>query len=791
MATKNCECRVAFASVLLLSLGQLLQAQVACVPLAFGVPALSGPPIWWDADGNNTIPEIVHPAGCVGGACLPAEIVSLADPRWARAVSNSGFDPSAAPQYAEFRAVFQGTDLYLSWQALLDPALNLPTSTREDALWFGIKQTAGKPAVIVKLTLNTNMTSLQESFPRPGDPSVYYKIDMLTNTGTSAATSNWTASPLATSNWIKAKSRVWTKWPGGTGNKASWAFQTVVPKNALGLASGLDFGNPFEMWYALVVDGGSAGVAQYQLPDRGVVISPAGANLPNPWVTTDWHPFSLGVAPAGMTCEGQVSLSSDQIGTTNPIVSKISFTPPGSDPNARTPNTTTNTFFVRPKNEQSAAAISQGTLHARFYLANWGTQPNWNDVPPGNTIGSLWRDITPTPTHSNAAQIPASSVATLAQGIQFQWPAIPDCERYDYLADPYPGDCPTGTKRLPHQCLLVELFSPATSLTFINKSVYRNMDIVPGSKFERTASVSVERLTPISDGRPDRDVYLFVETINMPAVIRGRTGGNLSPQDTSAARRRDHPAQPDSGEIVAVDSLSSAQRDSLMPTYRIYAWHATGDSITMGGETRPIVRAQTAFGYWIDHKGELQGWRHQLKGAHLTQLGPNLYKISVPNNGFTTVTTTIEALEPRPLALSLHAGVSIPNGNFNTGYDAGFGITADAEYWFRPTFAIAALAGYHRFNGALANPDLDLFHLSGALEARIPSGSTAVLIDAGGGIYNFSPGSTDPGVHAGAGVEFEVTPVVALGVTGRVHTVFTSGSNTTFSSIQAGGRIRF
>ena len=38
-------------------------AQVMCIPQAFGVPAMSGHPIWWDADGNNTIPDINHPAG--------------------------------------------------------------------------------------------------------------------------------------------------------------------------------------------------------------------------------------------------------------------------------------------------------------------------------------------------------------------------------------------------------------------------------------------------------------------------------------------------------------------------------------------------------------------------------------------------------------------------------------------------------------------------------------------------------------------------------------------------------
>lgn len=151
----------------------------------------------------------------------------------------------------------------------------------------------------------------------------------------------------------------------------------------------------------------------------------------------------------------------------------------------------------------------------------------------------------------------------------------------------------------------------------------------------------------------------------------------------------------------------------------------------------------------------------------------------------------VSQARPRQFALSLHAGVSLPHGSFNTTHDPGFGITADAEYWWNRKFAVAALLGYHRFGGEGVNPDLDLFHASVAAEARVTTGSPSVLVDAGGGFYNFSPGGSDLGVHAGIGVEFDLSPTVALGATGRVHNVFTTGANTTFSSIQVGGKIRF
>src|SRR5262245_30564926 len=44
----------------------------------------------------------------------------------------------------------------------------------------------------------------------------------------------------------------------------------------------------------------------------------------------------------------------------------------------------------------------------------------------------------------------------------------------------------------PHQCIQVDVDSNDPSVRFLNKSVQRNMDFVPLSKFERTAYVSGE-----------------------------------------------------------------------------------------------------------------------------------------------------------------------------------------------------------------------------------------------------------------------------------------------------------
>jgi hypothetical protein len=154
--------------------------------------------------------------------------------------------------------------------------------------------------------------------------------------------------------------------------------------------------------------------------------------------------------------------------------------------------------------------------------------------------------------------------------------------------------------------------------------------------------------------------------------------------------------------------------------------------------------------------------------------------------------STLEEGVTPAFAASLHAGVSVPHGSFGTSLNTGFGITADLAYHLpgRPV-DLELLAGYHRFGGAGASPDVKLFHLSGSGKLFLTQGLRAVYVEAGIGAYDLSPGPTEAGIHAGAGVQFNLWPRAALEGLYRLHSVFTSGSNSTFSSIQVGGRVRF
>lgn len=744
-------------------------AQTTCIPLGIGVPALIGPPTWWDADGDLDFPEIPNDDPTPN---LPEELERFADPRWRGAVSHT--DGFTSAEHVDFRAVFAGESVYLSWQVLMDPG---GLDVNADALWFGIKS-ATQNAVVFKLSVNTSSTVALKAEPQPGVLTEPYTVQMLLHNGTI-----YQAVPPSSAPWLASMARIWTQWDGEP-YSAWWAFQVVIPKSAAGLSDGLNIDTTFDMWYTFFVTL-EGPVAQYHWPRERYIdldndgspdgdILEDGGNIPDPTNAPFWGEFTLGTAPEGQTCAGDVALASNQIGTTNSPSSKIEYTQPPSS------NTKSNTFFARPKNirELGSQSILPGEITAKFYLANWGSLADWNNLGPGGDITTLWREIT-VGTPANTDSIDPQKTADASNDIRSVWPPLSDCEVYDYIPNldpPASMGCPPGTERRPHQCVLVEL-SSTTQMTFRNKSAYRNMDFVAASTFSRDAEISVVGLAPIPDTGPRRDVYLYVQTINMPAQVASNHSG------------------PDRRHGIAgvglPDTLSSEQIDSLSPTYRVHAYHATGDSVILGGVKRPIVHAQTSFGYWLTHEGELQGWRHRIDGANLIQLSPNFYKLSVPNNGVAVVTSTIQAIEPARLAVSLHGGVGIPHGSFGNALDLGFVVTADLGIRLTPALWLEGMFGYNRFQGTAGASDQKVYQATGGVRVYPSHGAVRPFLGAGGGTYVFDPGSTNAGVYGGGGIQINVSRTLALEASYYVHHAFTSNASTTFSNIQSGLRFRF
>ena len=70
-----------------------------------------------------------------------------------------------------------------------------------------------------------------------------------------------------------------------------------------------------------------------------------------------------------------------------------------------------------------------------------------------------------------------------------------------------------------HQCMLVELSSADSSVVLTRSSIYVNMNVTRASVVREPARISIEGLAPTSS--PPRDVYLYVQTFNMPKIATG------------------------------------------------------------------------------------------------------------------------------------------------------------------------------------------------------------------------------------------------------------------------------
>ncbi len=681
----------------------MARAAATCIGPAYGVPASPGPPHWW----LTSPPE-------------PLYNDKLDDPRWVGAAKISYGDGTG--EKAEFRALhdISNSYVYFSWRSFVAPA----ATPDQNALFFGYRR-AGGDDVIVKISLTSlapavDSTSLNiEAFLRNAD-------------GTQGAAA-------VVEPEIQTTARVWVD----AAPPGAWAVQLRMPLTAFEIVS-----DRFRLWYELLAGTPTVPVATYTWPRTGADIDGGTVPSPHPSVYPDpalWSWFHLSTGPSDTACaSGGVSLSYANVGTTNVPASQIKY--------SATPPHPINTIFARPTNN-SGAAIPAAGITATFRLANWGSVPG--DWEAGVPVDELWATIPGGSDIPTSGAIPDGTTADASNEAHFNWT----------VADPDLADFLSGTRRL-HQCMLVELKSTMTpGITFINDSVYRNMDVVSASRFRRNAVLSVKGLRPVSP--QPRDVYIYVETQNMPADMKAEI---KKPRAVG-------------GEQARVVTRPPA-------TYRVHVYHDTGRVITIGGQARPVLRYQTSYGYTVNHEGDLQGWRHSFQGAGLIELAPGWYKIPVPNNGSTTVTNEIEALELSRWSVSLDLGFNVPLGQSKNDYDGGFGCGVDLEYVLSPAAALELFLGRDWFGGKSGVADLSATQISLSAKAFWGAGQTRPFALAGFGAYSLDPGSWATGIHVGSGVQHNITPKLAIEAAVKYHKVLTGANRLQFASIQVGGRLR-
>lgn len=297
-----------------------------------------------------------------------------------------------------------------------------------------------------------------------------------------------------------------------------------------------------------------------------------------------------------------------------------------------------NLFAARPLNN-TGTTLEPGQIIARFRLSNWGSQ----------IAGGSWQDIRvdPVPANTNPA-VNAERMAPGEKGtIALSWTLSKE-ERCAYglmREGESKDDCAelgASQKRMSHQCMLVELSSPA-NVEFVSDSVFRNMDFVAtNSPYTRPAEIQTRGLPALPHQRM-RDVYLHVRTENMPPAYTTRHGPPMSDQGASVRERYDELAAGYGTRYTYDDLLAE------LPRYEVHVFHDTGRKVMNGRTSVPLLEPQTSFGYFVRPGHELFGWGAALDGAEVLdrsgRRSPRLYRVRIAHEQSAIVQTRVHSLE--------------------------------------------------------------------------------------------------------------------------------------------------
>ncbi|HYW70948.1 MAG TPA: hypothetical protein VE961_07940 [Pyrinomonadaceae bacterium] len=556
----------------------------SCFPTAIGVPGNPNPPDW------------------LSGTPVPFD-GSPDDPRWVGALAHSLGDGAGVQLL--FRALVNPaqTQLFLSWLVKVDPSIG------DDTLFVGFGTAAN--ALVVKLQLLTATPT------PPGSPNavegVAYNADSMFFSG-----GIWTPSGNAPA-WVANGTRAWINY--GTPNPTPFAIHMLVPVNQFLDLGGNQIkivpGTSFKMWYSAYVNTPTEPGADVEYVWPGL----SGVGLGDPPAPNTWADMRVSTIANDPACDQQgITIDVVDIGTKNldatsrPAANEIRFDQAGLD---ATQNNHSNMFFAHPT-FPFADVARRGDVRARFRMANWGSQigtltsQSWTTIPGGDAV----------PCDTNQA----------GGESHFLWPTQPD------LTDPTSmailSNFRNGTTTRD-QCILVELSSVhAGGEIFLVNSIRRNMWLAAASTFQREAEISIVGLQPIN--AVPRDVYLYLETLNMPVKV---------PQD--------EPPPPgianhlDAGAATFATQRRPTIEDLIKfaPTYRVHVYHDTGRKTKLiNGQERRILSPQSSFGYFLEHEGALDGWDARLQGA--IRISETFYLLRIDNNGTAKVTTVVQGREP-------------------------------------------------------------------------------------------------------------------------------------------------
>ena len=619
-----------------------------CPPAPEGVFGLPGGPRFTE----SPAPDIFAP--------------ELDDPRW-NGAWREDFSVSSSTE-ASARILNDGTSLFVSLQATVDPD---GAQIGSDAVYLGFSQD-GTTGIVVKILMDA-------APPAAG----------FTNDSTSVSSATWWKTTNGgASPWLKQGPQSWATpanvhlWTGdGTANGAAWAFNAKLSLADLGTALGLGsaLGGQFFMWYQIDIETPST-TAHYAWPAGATIgFNTTTAPCTSASVCAVMTVGSFGVVnpTVAANCPTGISIDPMSIGSEDP---PVTAGVPGTIVHTGAGHAANN-FVAELTNTDALNPPTAGSVQGRFRIADWGSQIG---------VGGSWTDVATVGTSTTAAH--GTNAATPNE-------VLMNCINPPFNATnnscyQLPASAPTD------QCLLVELSqNNGSGMRFVHDSARRNMDFVSASTFERSAEISLKGLAPLPGSPGTRDVYIYVRTLHLPAVTDGNHQAPVPPPVPPVVKGGDgknREAAAAAGAAGGVNQgtpryrMSTYERiASVTPTYEVHVYHDTGRTETVGAETRHVLEPQAPFGYFVEHAGDLSGWKHALvgEGFVLDEISPNFYHAKIPDNGSVRVHTTISSCQKHLFGLINKCGSSIAGCGGCQCSLGETGVPAAA-----PIFAVAAAA---------------------------------------------------------------------------------------------------
>jgi hypothetical protein len=452
-----------------------------------------------------------------------------------------------------------------------------------------------------------------------------------------------------------------------------------------------------------------------------------------------YSPAEWGRATSSTTTSGGgVYLNGNDTGTTNADSSHIVFGAP-------------NTFFadVRNNTTMDTVAVPVSGITAQIRIAQWG-------FGTGTTTIASWPD---------PVTIDANGVHNYTQS----W--TPTDTRYQ-------TNC--------HQCIWVDLAGPA-DVYFTTPTRQKNMDFVSSATpdvhtcppppvpsgspppMDGNAVIGDEGEGDPPDGEEEQEIVVEVNTEEHTQVF-----GKF--EDVT-------PAKLPPWARTYYEGVAAAFGQPAGTTWSYIKWIAsghvfTGEYITINGEKRKLYRPLGSFGYVMEHRGPVAGWREGITGDAVERIGPSTYRIRLPKDSRTGVKVEIKPIPLNGWSASLHAGLGAPLGALASIAGLGGTVAVDCGYQLGPYLALVAQAGFTYFFPQASGPAAswvltvspDLRYLA------IPQGAVRPYVGAGPSLLWRSDGTFDYGANACAGVDLTIAPRLDLEVGALYHYLLPSNA---------------